>query len=393
MFRLPSAMLPQVLETDLLIIGAGPYGLAAAACARERGIDALLAGDPMSFWRTHMPAGMLLRSPLDWQIDPFGRRTLLAFLLERGIKVADADPIPLDLFCDYADWFQDSYALRAQARWITSLEKLEVGFRATADEGEQILARSVLLAPGFAPFAHIPPELASLVPEGRFSHTCDTVEFDRFRGQRCLIVGGRQSAYEWAALMAERGAAQVHISHRHNPPRFAASDWSWVGSMIDATATQRGWWRNLAADERDSIRQHFWDEGRLKLEPWLPPRLNPAIVQCRPETMLTSCEETASGALDARLDSGERFTVDYVLFATGYRVDMSAMAGLLDAGIMVDLRTLDGFPQLDEDFQSSVAGLFIAGLPATMDFGPFFGFVSGAPLAARLIVDRIVADA
>jgi FAD-dependent urate hydroxylase len=382
-----------VSETDLLIIGAGPYGLAAAAYARERGIDALLAGKPMSFWRTNMPAGMLLRSPLDWQIDPLGRRTLLAFLLERGIRVDDAVPMPLELFCDYASWFQDSYGLRPAARWISSVQRDDDGLTATAEDGERILGRNVLIAPGFAPFAHIPLELAQLVPDGRYSHTCDTVELERFRGQRCLIVGGRQSAYEWAALMAEAGAAQVHVSHRHKAPRFAASDWSWVGSMIDATARQRGWWRNLSDEERESIRQHFWDEGRLKLEPWLPARLNPDIVRRHSETMLLSCEETSNGALEVGLDSGERFTVDHVLFATGYRVDMSTLSGLLGADIMMDLRTQDGFPELDEDFQSSIPGLFIAGLPATRDFGPFFGFVSGAPLAARLIVDRVAAGA
>ncbi len=48
-------------EIDIAVIGAGPHGLAAAAHLRRAGVDCLLLGDPMSFWR-EMPAGMLLRS-------------------------------------------------------------------------------------------------------------------------------------------------------------------------------------------------------------------------------------------------------------------------------------------------------------------------------------------
>ena len=380
-------------RTDLLIVGAGPYGLAAAAYANGRGVSSLIVGEPMSFWRDHMPERMLLRSPLDWQIDPFHRRTLLAFLLERQISIAEADPLPVELFRDYAAWFQESYGLEPHPLWVSELRKADGVFSAFCDNGDQILAGSVLLVPGFAPFAHIPSELRPLVPEGRYSHTCDTIDLGRYRDRRCLIIGGRQSAYEWAALMAEQGAAEVHISHRHPQPSFEASDWSWVGAMIDATANQRGWWRGLAAEERESIRHHFWQEGRLKLEPWLLPRLSPEVIACHPGTTLGACLEHSSGALEARLDSGENLIVDDVLFATGYSVDISAMPLLSDPSIGADIQQTDGFPVLDESFQSSVDGLFIAGLPATRDFGPFFGFVSGAPLAARMIVEQIKAGA
>jgi len=380
------------MRTNLLIIGAGPYGLATAAYASERGVDALRVGQPVAFCHEHMPAGMLLRSPLDWQIDPFGRRTLLAFLLERGVAPGDADPVPLELFCDYAGWFQESYGLRFRPHWITDLTKAREGFEALSADGERILARHVLLAPGFAPFAHVPTELAGLVPAGRYSHTCDTVDFSRFRGRRCLIVGGRQSAYEWAALMAEAGAPEVHISHRHEQPRFEPSDWSWVGALIEATARERGWFRRLPETERESIRQHFWSEGRRKLEPWLAPRLRNDAIQCRPRTTPAACEETASGALKVTLDSGDSLTVDHILFATGYRVDVASLPLLSHAGIASALRTDEGMPRLDEDFQTNLDGLFMAGLPATRAFGPFFGFVAGAPAAARLIVERVIAS-
>ena len=58
-----------MIDTRLLVIGAGPYGLSVAALARERGIETVTLGRPMGFWREHMPEGMLLRSGLDWHLD------------------------------------------------------------------------------------------------------------------------------------------------------------------------------------------------------------------------------------------------------------------------------------------------------------------------------------
>ena len=40
---------------DVLIIGAGPYGLSLGSRLRHLGIDYRIVGVPMSFWRQHMP--------------------------------------------------------------------------------------------------------------------------------------------------------------------------------------------------------------------------------------------------------------------------------------------------------------------------------------------------
>ena len=57
-------------ETDLLIIGAGPFGIALAAQAMHDEIEHLIVGKPMEFWRANMPRGMFLRSACDWHLDP-----------------------------------------------------------------------------------------------------------------------------------------------------------------------------------------------------------------------------------------------------------------------------------------------------------------------------------
>ena len=76
-------------HVPLLVIGAGPYALSAAAHAKRHGVDPLVVGEPMAFWRQNMPEGMLLRSGTDWHLDADEIDTFEAYLGERGIDPAD----------------------------------------------------------------------------------------------------------------------------------------------------------------------------------------------------------------------------------------------------------------------------------------------------------------
>ena len=86
-----------------------PYGLSTAACAKRMGIDPIVLGEPMGFWKHNMPEGMLLRSGVDWQLDPFEVHTFRAYLQERGLSERDVEPIPAKRFIDYAEWFLRAY--------------------------------------------------------------------------------------------------------------------------------------------------------------------------------------------------------------------------------------------------------------------------------------------
>jgi cation diffusion facilitator CzcD-associated flavoprotein CzcO len=55
-----------MVRTELLVIGAGPYGLATAAQAWRQGVDTAILGELMGFWRRQMPRGMFLRSGAGW---------------------------------------------------------------------------------------------------------------------------------------------------------------------------------------------------------------------------------------------------------------------------------------------------------------------------------------
>jgi lysine/ornithine N-monooxygenase len=103
---------------------------------------------------------------------------------------------------DYVEWFAVQTSLQIVPGEIVSLNRSVGGngrFLATLGSGDTVTARNVVVAIGFANFAHVPPEMADRLPAKRFDHTCTAVDLDVLAGHRCLIVGGRQSAFEWAA--------------------------------------------------------------------------------------------------------------------------------------------------------------------------------------------------
>ena len=371
-------------RTPLLVIGAGPYALSAAALAREYGIGTVVVGRPMGFWREHMPAGMFLRSGIDWHLDASGTHTLAAFLEMRGVAADEVDPMPINVFLDYAEWFRREKGIEPRHQLVTNLVERDGRFLASLDNGERIVADAVVAAPGVRYFTQV-PVWAGSVPRERATHTCELIRFQDMSGARVVIVGGRQSAYEWAALLAEHDAERIDIVHRHDSPRFDRVSWRFVDTYVESTVRISGWWRHLSTVERDAIALRFWQAGRLTLEYWLAPRLASPAIHRWPGTEVIEVDPVRrDNGLRLRLSNGQHLVADHVIFATGYRVDLARVPYL--AGVLNRIATKDRFPILDDTFTASLPGLYLPGFTATADFGPFFGFVKGAPAAARLIV-------
>ena len=74
--------------------------------------------------------------------------TLEAYLDERGIDRASVDPIPIQTFLDYCEWFRTEKQLAIREEFVTGLARTNGGFQATLAGGEQIEARAVVCAPG-----------------------------------------------------------------------------------------------------------------------------------------------------------------------------------------------------------------------------------------------------
>jgi thioredoxin reductase len=247
-----------------------------------------------------------------------------------------------------------------------------------------------VIAVGFKYFKNLPQELTGRLPAGRWAHTCDLVDFTGIKGKRVLILGGRQSAFEWAALMSEAGAAEVHVSHRHDSPEFTAADWAWANPLVEAMAENPGWFRSLPQEQKDSISHRMWAEGRLKVEPWLESRVLKDTIKLWPRTQVVKCDKLPRGGVAVELDSGQTLMVDHIILATGYKVEIDQVPFLAQGNVLGKLNVQDGFPVLDNHFQTNIPGLFITSMAATQGFGPFFAFTLSVRTSAKLIGQAIV---
>ena len=374
-----------------LVIGAGPFGLAMSAYARAHGIVHTVVGKPMDFWKRQMPEAMLLRSRCDWHLDPLEEHTIEHYLGTLNLRATDVEPLSRKFYLDYCDWFTRQKEIEIDDVRVDRLDYGENAgsFNATLANGEAITADRVVVAVGFGYFANVPDALRSTFPKGRFSHTSELTDFSTLEGKRVLIIGGRQSAFEWAALIHEQGARAIHLCYRHATPSFEESDWSWVAGCVQKITTEPGWFRKLPAEERDQINRRQWAEGRLKLEPWLAPRITNDKTTLFPEAEIVSCEELPNGELQVTLSTGETLNLDHVILATGYKVDVTRIPFLSKGNILPRLQTLDGFPVLDDHLESNIPGLFFTSMCATQDFGSFFGFTVSVRASATLIGARL----
>jgi len=100
----------------------------------------------------------------------------------------------------------------------------------------------------------------------------------------------------------------------------------------------------------------------------------------------------AGDRVTLKLQDGTERRVDHVLLATGYRVDI-ARYSFLSEDLLKSIRRIDGFPQLDAGFETSMAGLHFLGAPAAWSFGPLMRFVAGASFASRALTLRIAGRA
>ena len=376
-------------KTPLLVIGAGPFGLSLAAHLKHKNVEHIHLGQSMDYWKNHMPKEMYLRSACDWHLDADNEDTILKYLAAQNLSPADVEPLSLEFYLGYVNWFQSQKGLAPRPATVTRLSRAGDAFHAELDNGSAIEAQKVVLGVGLRHFKNIPAEYKTLFPADRFHHTADLIDFSALKDKHVLIVGGRQSAFEWAALLHEEGAQEVQLTYRHDTPAFEPSDWTWVNPILQDMVDQPAWFRNLTQEEKDAVSKRMWREGRLKLEPWLVRRISKENIVLHPQTHVTACEQTPA-ALKITLSDNSALMIDHVILATGYKVDL-AQIPMLTAGNFADqINTKNGFPVLDEGFQSSIPNLYFTGFPAAQDFGPFFGFTAAVRTSALVIGKQFV---
>jgi thioredoxin reductase (NADPH) len=187
-------------HTDVIVIGAGPAGLFAAFYVGMRGLSVRLI-DPLP-----EPGGQLSALyPEKYIYDVAGFPKVYAKDLVKGLVEQLAPFNPL-------------YALNERAE---TLEKTEEGFRVATSAGKVYTAKAVIVAAGVGAFE--PRRLG--VPgerelEGRGVYYAVKTKAE-FQGKRVLIVGGGDSAVDWALNLLDTAQAITLI---HRRPQFRAHE-------------------------------------------------------------------------------------------------------------------------------------------------------------------------
>lgn len=387
-------------ECHVAVIGAGPYGLSISAHLKAAKVETRTFGTPMSFWQNNMPRGMKLRSP--WRgshLSDAGRElTLDAYAKTAGFE--SIEPLPLERFVSYGQWFQSQAVGDIDTRRITRIERDGPSFRLHIEDCETITARHVVVALGLANQDYRPEEFVGL-PQQLASHSAQHADPLHFKGQRVAVIGRGQSACETAVLLQEAGAEVELIS------RGAVR---WIGSEMPEALQRSGskWWAHKLLSPPNPVgpfplnwlagmppllrlmsKKMQRDLGARCLKPaasaWLRPRADNIVM--KPGCFVT--EAISKGRrVNLTLSDGSRSEVDHVLLATGYRVDISRL-GILSNNLLQSVATEDGSPILGRGYESTLEGLHFAGASSVNSFGPQMRFVWGAGYAARNITRMI----
>lgn len=383
------------MQETTLIIGAGPYGLAAAAHLKAKNIPTLIFGKPMEFWKK-MPPGMFLKST--WAslniADPKNAYKLHTF--GKTHQITPQDPVALKTFLSYSQWYLGKVNLNIDQTFVRLLAQDGKGFHAELEDGREVKASRVLIATGVALYPRIPAFARHLPPE-LVTHSQDHSDFLDFQGKQVVVVGRGQSAFESAALLAEAGA-QVEL--------IARGPIVWIDRRLYRYA---GFARRLFYPPSDigpagiswlvafpHIFRRFSEQRRVTIDarcvrpaaaPWIRSRVE-GYFTLTPEVSITAAKEQGE-KLALQLSDGSARLVDHVVLGTGYQPEIEKLT-YIDPALRQKVQQRDGSPLLNQWFESSVPHLYFSGALAAYNFGPICRFVTGSFGPARQLAHHAV---
>jgi thioredoxin reductase len=389
---------------DVIVIGAGPYGLSIGAHLHGMGARFRIFGTPMYTWRHQMPKGMLLKSDgfASNLSDPQACFTLKHFCDQNRIPYDDTRiPVALNDFINYGIAFQRRFVPQLEDRQVVDVVPEPGGFRVTLDNGEVAHSKTVVVAVGITHFQNLPASLSQLPPE-LVVHSSTMQDLEPLRGKDVTVLGAGASALDLSALLHEGGAKVTLLARTtellfHDPP--PAKPRSKFSRLRHPPSGIGPGWRSRFYTDAPLLFHRLPQKLRLKI---VKSHLHPAAgwpmkerVIGRVPTLLGCSVQQAvpqNGGVRLDLVRGDGTTAEHwteqVIACTGYKVDLRLLT-FLGGELLSRIDGVEHTPILSSDFQSSVPGLYFVGVTAANSFGPVLRFAFGSEFAARHLVKHM----
>jgi FAD-dependent urate hydroxylase len=356
-------------------------------------------GAPMETWRTRMPRDMLLRS--DWKETSLSAPGA-AGTIDRWAREVGEDreePIPLQKFLRYADWFRRTFAPDGNTAAVVSLERAPNGYRLTTEAGDEIEAGSVVVAVGAIPFAHAPPPFAEAMGD-RVTFATELQDYEKYRDRRVVVVGGGQGGLESATLAVEAGADVELVirsqlrwfadrePHRPRGPlrqrlyRLAYPVVGYGPPPLNRLALHPDLFALFPKPARRLLSERILRAGG---SPWLRSKVE-RMVRVSEGVAVVGIERNAAVRLHLSDESVRE--ADAVIVAAGFRFSLDRLA-FLSPDLRSRIAVEDGWPVLDRWFRSTEKGMLFVGFAAEHRFGPIARFIPGTKFTANRVREAL----
>jgi thioredoxin reductase len=383
-------------SSEIVVIGAGPYGLSIAAHLAARNMPHRIFGKAMETWATQMPKGMLLKSDgfATSLYDPGRTFTFERYCRERNIPYANLGMPPrLEDFVDYGRAFQRRLVPHLEEMLVKSLEHDGSRYLLKFETGAHCTARAVVVAAGISHFAVLPKAFSDL-PKRLVTHTSEHNDLGALKGRKVAVVGAGASAADVAGLLHEAGA-EAHLIARGSLIPFNSKmrlPRSLYDRLRHPSSKIGPGWRSLLCSKLPHLFRRLPEATRLHIS---RTQLGPAPGYFMRDRVIgrvtvhlgleaVQAEPNADGVLLTLVNNGgdrREFQADHVICGTGYRPELARLP-FLDDTLLSRIKAIQGTPILSANFESSMPGLYFVGAIAMNTFGPVLRFACGAEIAA-----------
>ena len=351
---------------DVIVIGGGQSGLAAARALRAHGLRPVVlesGSEPVGSWPRYYDS-LSAFSPVAYSAMP-------------GVRFAgDPDHYPhRDEVVDYLRRYATGLDVEIRSgTTVTAVEHRERFVVHTA-AGDTFAAPGVVAASGSFGNPHVPDLPARDAFDGRQLHVADYDNPGRYTGQRVVVVGAGNSAIQIAYELAQ--VATVTLATRRPIVFFPQIlDGRDVHHWLTTSGFDRlppQWLERIIADRfvmdtggyRDAL-----DSGQMDRRPMFSRFEGDSVVWT----------------------DGRREPVDAVIYATGYRPDLSYLEplGALEAGAPKHAAGIStthlGLVYVGLEFQRSFASNTLRGVHQDAEYvaAPLAAYLRDAPAAVGL---------